>query len=83
MLAPVHVLKIEYGTFNSSSFEERCQEGDPSGTLEKKEQRSIWVLISALPIISHGTISVRVTQKRERGLNRNAFVAVLGYLAEF
>lgn len=38
MLAPVHVLKIEYGTFNSSSFEERCQEGDPGGTLEKKEQ---------------------------------------------
>lgn len=38
VLAPVHVLKIEYGTFNSSSFEERCQEGDPGGTLEKKEQ---------------------------------------------
>lgn len=62
---PVHILKIECGTFNSFLFEEHsARERLWQCTVE--ERTEIRVLIPALPVISHGTTAIRVQLQTRR-----------------
>ena len=75
---PVHVLKIEYGTFNSFFEEHSARERLWQHTLEERTESR--VLISAVPVISHGTPCIRVQlQTREcMSLNRKGSMAMIG-----